>query len=353
MSFYICKSQVDQISISERGKCTIRVTVVLRIILYHGTAKPIPLKGKRRLAQAEVETGSRYENTRGLQHFHVPLAHWRSLHDIQTFSSILRVWIARTQTGHMCCSPLCKVTIISATLETTTQLFIRWGQRGISLKCKIFIKTSSLPGPLLVVSPSNCSPASIILQFLNHHLPAAPHLLLYQAPPNLRLQCILEASGKAFEVYQPFHLGAAKTWRMGALGKMSGFFVERKRQFVVGTPWGFGNFTSSVRFLRMSCTKTSRKALTLPLFRPTNHENAFFVPITFQKEQMPIFLVQKLRKRFETCITTKWINPFTKRVKFSKHRGENLWPSATRHDVGLQVSELRRGAHMLRGAVWW
>lgn len=33
---------------------------------------------------------------------------------------ILRIWITRTQTGHMCCSPLCKVTIISATLETTT-----------------------------------------------------------------------------------------------------------------------------------------------------------------------------------------------------------------------------------------
>lgn len=31
MSFYICKSQVDQISISELGKCTIRVTVVLGI----------------------------------------------------------------------------------------------------------------------------------------------------------------------------------------------------------------------------------------------------------------------------------------------------------------------------------
>lgn len=133
---------------------------------------------------------------------------------------------------------------------------------GNITKRQIFIETSTI----LVVSPSNCSPASIILQFLNHHLPAAPHLLLYQAPPNLRSQCILEASGDAFEVYKPFHLGRPKHGEWEHLGKCQDFFVERKTQLVVGTPWGFRNFTSSVRFLRMSCTKTSRKALALPLF---------------------------------------------------------------------------------------
>ena len=234
---------------------------------------------------------------------------------------ILRIWITRTQTGHMCCSPLCKVTMISATFSNNHNFLSGEAMGGISLKNKVFIKTSTIPS-LLVISPSNCSPGSIILQFLNHHLPAAPHLLLYQAPPNLRLQCILEALGGPLEVYQPstwawpFHLPhSPKHGEWEHLGKCQEFFVERKTQLVFGMPWGFRNFTSSVRFLRMSCTKTSRKALTLPLFRPTNHENVFFVPITFQKGQMPIFPVQQLRKRFETCITTKWINPFTKRVK--------------------------------------
>lgn len=152
---------------------------------------------------------------------------------------ILRIWITRTQTGHMCCSPLCKVTIISATLETTTQLFIKWGQGGISLKCKMFIKTSTIPS-LLMVSPSNCSPGSIILQFLNHHLPAAPHLLLYQAPPNLRLQCILEASGDAFEVYKPFHLGARpKHGEWEHLGKCQDFLLKEKDNLLLEHPEDF------------------------------------------------------------------------------------------------------------------
>ena len=37
MSFYICKSQVGRISVSEFGKFNIRVTVVLDIKLYHET----------------------------------------------------------------------------------------------------------------------------------------------------------------------------------------------------------------------------------------------------------------------------------------------------------------------------